>query len=156
MRPTRSPLAAGRSLPLRRRTSYVALLRVRFIATAPITRTPGGLLHRHFTLTRRGGRYRFCDTICQWSLSHCPDLSSGALPFGVRTFLIHSKMDAIARRHEQVILQFLLLRHRVKRLAAHHRRQVRSFRRRRYVRMLRIQYACRRDAAPLRADAELH
>jgi len=48
----------------------------------------GGLLPRHFNLTRRGGRYIFCDTIRGGGLASVgPALARGVLPRGVRTFL---------------------------------------------------------------------
>lgn len=52
----------------------------------------GGLLPRHFNLTRRGGRYIFCDTIRGGGLASVgPALARGVLPRGVRTFLCAGK-----------------------------------------------------------------
>ena len=48
----------------------------------------GGLLPRHFNLSRLGGRYIFCDTIRGGGLASVgPALARGVLPRGVRTFL---------------------------------------------------------------------
>ena len=52
----------------------------------------GGLLPRHFNLTRRSGRYIFCDTIRGDGLASIdPALARGVLPRGVRTFLCTGK-----------------------------------------------------------------
>ena len=52
----------------------------------------GGLLPRLFNLTRRSGRYIFCDTIRGGELASAgPALARGVLPRGVRTFLCTGK-----------------------------------------------------------------
>jgi hypothetical protein len=52
----------------------------------------GGLLPRHFNLTRRSGRYIFCDTFRGGGLASVgPALARGVLPRGVRTFLCTGK-----------------------------------------------------------------
>ena len=81
---------------------------------APLTRMPGGLLPRLFTLTQHhfgsdgalesellgraksgAGRYIFCDTVRHPGFtSWAPPISRGMLPFGVRTFLWQNKCQA--------------------------------------------------------------
>jgi len=81
---------------------------------APLTRMPGGLLPRLFTLTplhfqvflqnsirslakpeSGAGRYIFCDTVRHPGFtSWAPPISRGMLPSGVRTFLWQNKYQA--------------------------------------------------------------
>ena len=87
---------------------------------APLTRMPGGLLPRLFTLTQHhpaplsdgrktcwgltrdlkvgldgAGRYIFCDTVRRPGFtSWAPPISRGMLPFGVRTFLWQKQVSS--------------------------------------------------------------